>query len=85
MSAGSAVNSKSAFWFATYQGGLSGELFVTLLRKSMFNRRKAVHLVVNGLPAHKKSHLQGIHRQHARKVGFALPAQLQLRAGPQSG
>ena len=55
MSAASAVNSKGAFWFATYEGGLSGELFVTLLKKLMFNRRKAVHLVVDGLPAHKKA------------------------------
>jgi transposase len=55
MSAASAVNSKGAFWFATYEGGLSGELFVTLLRKLMFNRKKAVHLVVDGLPAHKKA------------------------------
>jgi transposase len=55
MSAASAVNSKGAFWFATYEGGLSGELFVTLLRKLMSNRRKAVHLVVDGLPAHKKA------------------------------
>jgi transposase len=55
MSAASAVNSKGAFWFATYEGALSGELFVTLLKKLMFNRRKAVHLVVDGLPAHKKA------------------------------
>lgn len=53
MSAASAVNSKGAFWFPTYEGGLSGELFVTLLRKLMFNRRKAVHLVVDGLPARR--------------------------------
>ena len=32
MSAASAVNSKGAFWVATYEGGLSGELFVTLLK-----------------------------------------------------
>jgi len=55
MSAASAVNAKGAFWFATYEGGLNGELFVTLLKKLMFNRRKAVHLVVDGLPAHKKA------------------------------
>jgi transposase len=55
MSAASAVNSKGAFWFATYEGGLSGELFVTLLKKLMFNRKKAVHLIVDGLPAHKKA------------------------------
>ena len=30
ISAASAVNSKGAFWFETYEGGLTGELFVTL-------------------------------------------------------
>jgi DDE superfamily endonuclease/Winged helix-turn helix len=55
MSAASAVNSKAAFWFATYEGGLSGELVVTLLGELMSNRRKAVHLIIDGLPTHKKS------------------------------
>jgi len=55
MSAASAVNSKGAFWFATYDGALSGELFVELLKKLMFNRKKTVHLIVDGLPAHKKA------------------------------
>jgi transposase len=55
ISAASAVNSKGAFWFATYEGGLSGELFVTLLKRLMFNRKKAVHLIVDGLLAHKKA------------------------------
>lgn len=55
MSAASAVNAKGAFWFATYEGGLSGELFVTLLKRLMFKRRKPVHLVIDGLPAHKKA------------------------------
>jgi transposase len=55
MSAASAVNSKGAFWFATYDGALSGELFVELLKKLMFNRKKPVHLIVDGLPAHKKA------------------------------
>ena len=54
MSAASAVTSKGAFWFATYQGGLSGELFAELLRKLMYRRRKPLHLVIDGLPAHKK-------------------------------
>jgi len=53
ISAASAVNSKGAFWFATYQGGLNGVLFVDLLRKMMRGRRKPVHLIVDGLPAHK--------------------------------
>ena len=55
ISAASAVNAKGAFWFATYQGGLTGELFVELLKKLMHRRKKPLHLVVDGLPAHKKS------------------------------
>lgn len=55
MSAASAVNSKGAFWFDTYPGALTGELFVVLLEKLMFRRRRAVHLIVDSLPAHKKA------------------------------
>lgn len=55
ISAASAVNSKGAFWFATYQGALSGELFVELLRSLMYRRKKPLHLIVDGLPAHKKA------------------------------
>ena len=53
ISAASAVNSKGAFWYCTYQGGLNAELFVSLLKKMMRRRLKPVHLVVDGLPAHK--------------------------------
>ena len=53
ISAASAVNSRGAFWYCTYQGGLNAELFVTLLRRMMRHRAKPVHLVVDGLPAHK--------------------------------
>ncbi|UIF88519.1 IS630 family transposase (plasmid) [Cupriavidus necator] len=55
ISAASAVNSKGAFWFATYKGGLTGELFVELLKKLMRGRKNSVHMVVDGLPAHKKA------------------------------
>ena len=55
ISAASAVNTKGAFWFVTYKGGLNGERFVELLKKLMHRRRKPVHLVVDGLPAHKKA------------------------------
>ena len=55
ISAASAVNSKGAFWFATYQGGLTGELFVELLKQLMYRRKKPVHMVIDGLPAHKKA------------------------------
>ena len=53
ISAASAVNARGAFWYCTYEGGLNAELFVTLLRKMMRHRSKPVHLVVDGLPAHK--------------------------------
>jgi transposase len=53
ISAASAVNARGAFWYCTYQGGLNAELFVALLRKMMRHRRKPVHLVVDGLAAHK--------------------------------
>jgi len=53
ISAASAVNSKGAFWYSTYQGGLNAPLFVALLKQMMRNRTKPVHLVADGLPAHK--------------------------------
>lgn len=53
ISAASAVNSKGGFWFATYHGALNGERFVELLRRMMKGRRKPIHLIVDGLPAHK--------------------------------
>ncbi len=53
ISAAPAVNSKGGFWFATYNGGLNGERFVQLLRRMMKGRRRPIHLVVDGLPAHK--------------------------------
>ena len=54
MSAASAVNANGAFWYCTYEGALNGELFVELLRRMMKYRRKPLHLVIDGLPAHKK-------------------------------
>lgn len=54
ISAASAVNSKGGFWFATYQGAMDGEVFVELLKKMMHKRKKPIHLVVDGLPAHKR-------------------------------
>jgi hypothetical protein len=48
ISAASAVSAKGAFWFTTYQGSLTGELFVELLKKMMRRRKKPVRLVVDG-------------------------------------
>ncbi len=58
ISAASAINAKGGFWFATYQGGLTAELFVELLKKMMRGRTSAVHLIVDGLPAHKKANVK---------------------------
>ena len=55
VSAASAVNSRGAFWFCVYQGALDAELFVGLLKKMMRKRSKPVHLVLDGLPAHKRA------------------------------
>jgi len=59
ISAASAVNAKGGFWYCTYEGGLTAELFVSLLRKMMRHRPKPVHLVVDGLPAHKTKLVKG--------------------------
>ena len=53
ISAASAANARGAFWYCTYHGGLKAELFVTLLRRMMRRRSQPVHLVLDGLPAHK--------------------------------
>lgn len=54
MSAASDVNARGEFWFCTYAGALKGELFVELLKQMMRHPKKPVHLVVDGLPAHKR-------------------------------
>src|SRR5436190_345975 len=46
VSAASAVNAKGAFWFATYKGGMSADLFVAMLKQIMSHRRKPLFLVV---------------------------------------
>jgi len=53
ISAASAVNSKGGFWFATYQGGMSAELFVEMLKQIMRDRRRPLYLILDSLPAHK--------------------------------
>jgi transposase len=53
ISAASAVSANGAFWFATYAGALTGPLFVDLLRRMMRGRRNPLHLILDGLPAHK--------------------------------
>ncbi len=54
ISAASAVSAKGAFWFSTYPGALNGESLVERLKKLMHRRKKPLHLVLDGLPAHRK-------------------------------
>ena len=53
--AASAMNFQGAFWLATYQGPLTGELFLTLLKKMMYRRRRPLHLILDGHPIHKRA------------------------------
>lgn len=55
VSAASAVSARGDFWFCTYAGALNGELFVELLRQLMHRRRKSVYLILDSLPAHKRT------------------------------
>jgi len=77
ISAASAVTASGAFWYCTYEGGLSAEWFVSLLQRMMRNRVKPVHLVVDRLPAHKtarvKAYIASTDRRLTRHVlpGYA--------------
>ena len=74
ISAASAVSARGGFWFQTYKGGLSGELFVTLLKRMMRHRKKPVHLIIDGLPAHKKALVRDyVKSTHGRLVLHFLP------------
>jgi transposase len=55
ISAASAVNARGGFWFAIYEGALTGELLVELLKGLLKYRKRPLHLVLDGLPAHKKA------------------------------
>lgn len=68
ISAASAVNARGAFWFCTYKGALDGERFVELLKQLMRHRKRRLHLVLDGLPAHKKA----LVKEYVRLVGAKL-------------
>jgi transposase len=53
VSAASAINARGAFWFATYKGGMSAELFIEMLTAMMRRRRRPLFLILDSLPAHK--------------------------------
>lgn len=74
ISAASAVNARGAFWFQVYQGALNAERFVELLKRMMHRRRKPVHLIVDGLPAHKKALVRDyVESTHGRLTLHFLP------------
>lgn len=81
--AASAMNAKGGFWCCIYQGGLTAELFVGLLRKMMRNRTKPIHLVVDGLPASQDTAREGLRAIDRRPADVALPPR--IRAGVEPG
>lgn len=81
ISAASAVNSKGGFWFTTYSGGLNGERFVELLGQMIKGRRRLIHLVLDGLPAHKTKAV----RTYVESLNGKLTLHSWLCARPQSG
>jgi len=58
VSAASAINARGGFWFVTYKGGMSAELFIGMLKDLMRRRRKPLFLVLDSLPAHKAKIVQ---------------------------
>ena len=58
VSAASAINARGGFWFATYKGGMSAELFIEMLKALMLRRKKPLYLILDSLPAHKAKIVQ---------------------------
>jgi transposase len=74
VSAASAVTARGAFWYCTYPGGLNAALFVLLLRQMMRGRKTPVHLVVDGLPAHRTGEVKSyVASTHGRLTLHILP------------
>ena len=74
ISAASAVNARGGFWFQTYQGALNAELFIELLKRMMRRRKKPVHLIIDGLPAHKRTLVREyVKSTHGRLTLHFLP------------
>lgn len=74
ISAASALNARGGFWYCLYEGALSAALFVTLLKRMMRYRRRALHLVVDGLPAHKTALVRAyVASTHGKLTLHVLP------------
>src|SRR5579862_6485134 len=82
ISAASAVNAKGGFWFATYKGGMSAELFIAMLKALMRHRKKPVFFgsrQFTGLQSKDRTQLRRFDEWKAR---VALFARLRARAKP---
>jgi len=82
ISAASAVNSKGGFWFATYQGGMSAELFVAMLKLIMRGRRKPLYLILDSLPAHKAKVVRDYEKATKGETQIVLPPRLRTGIEP---
>ena len=47
------VQLRAPFLFVTYKGGMTAELFVSVLKHIIRGRRKPLFIVLDSLPAHK--------------------------------
>lgn len=68
VSAASAVNARGGFWFVTYKGGMSAELFIEILKALMRHRKKPLYLILDSLPAHKAKIVQDYVASTKRKL-----------------
>src|ERR1700694_440773 len=68
VSAASAVNARGGFWFATYKGGVSAELFIGMLKALMLHRKQPLSLILDSLPAHKAKIVQEYVASNKRRV-----------------
>jgi transposase len=60
--------------YCLYEGALSAELFITLLTRMMRHRRRSLHLVVDGLPAHKTALVRAyVASTHGKLTLHVLP------------
>jgi hypothetical protein len=59
-----------------YSGALNAELFITLLEQMMKGRRRALYLVLDGLPAHKTKAVREYVEQLKGKLADRVQAQL---------
>jgi hypothetical protein len=80
ISAASAVNAKGGFWFATYQGAISAELFIEML-KILMNTQKALVLDPRQLTRPPRKDRERLCRVDERKIAVLLSTRLRTSDG----